>query len=92
MHQQRKSYTYTYTHTHTHIYIYTYIHTNKHACIHTYIHTCIQELATEVERAHPNASAEEIAARAMKLLKLVMSKSQSALPSLDASSHSPGSI
>ena len=41
-----------------------------------------KELATEVERAHPNASANEIASRAMKLLKVIMSKSHSALPSV----------
>ena len=41
-----------------------------------------KELATEVERAHPNESAGQIAKRAMKLLNVIMAKSHSSLPSL----------
>lgn len=41
-----------------------------------------QELATEIERAHPSESANQIAARAMKLLKVIMHRAHSSLPTL----------
>ena len=44
-----------------------------------------KELASEVERDHPNESAAQIAARAMKLLQVVM-KGRAADPQIAASS------